>query len=256
MSELDDLGWIKFAHDPALVDWVGHAYPAGLASVTDPALHDWHQCQGTWFVGVDALPNDAAGRVGRSEALAGSAVDFLGQTYGWPDLHKAQVSDVYEGYPKPREGESDAGFKYRLNRDAAHVDGVLGLGTPKRRFVKEPHSFILGIPLNDAPPEAAPMVVWEGSHKIMQAAFRSAFAGCDPAHMSELDVTEAYVAARRDVFETCKRVVVHAKRGECYAVHRFAVHGVAPWAGPAMAEGRMIAYFRPQIDSVQAWLEG
>ena len=35
----------------------------------------------------------------------------------------AQVSVCYPGYPMPREEESKAAFKYRLKRDAAHVDG-------------------------------------------------------------------------------------------------------------------------------------
>jgi hypothetical protein len=39
-------------------------------------------------------------------------------------------------------------------------------------------------------------------------------------------------------------------------VHRLCLHGVAPWAADATAppEGRMIAYFRPMLRSVAAWL--
>ena len=89
--------------------------------------------------------------------------------------HKAQVSITYPGHPKPREGESDAAFQFRKILDAAHVDGILGIGTPKRRFVREPHAYILGMPLNDFDAGASPMVVWEGSHQIMQAAFQDTF---------------------------------------------------------------------------------
>ncbi len=72
-----------------------------------------------------------------------------------------------------------------------------------------------------------------------------------------MDVTEAYHAARREVFETCARVVVHARPGEAYLIHRLALHGVAPWRAGAKAppEGRMIAYFRPEIGSPADWIE-
>jgi hypothetical protein len=57
---------------------------------------------------------------------------------------RAQVSVCYPGYPKPMDGETDGQHRFRRDRDAAHVDGLLGLGQPKRRFLKEPHQFILG----------------------------------------------------------------------------------------------------------------
>lgn len=254
MSEFSAKGWVKFTHDPEVERWAEAANKAANAALVDPALAHWHQCGGTWFVGVDALPNDASGAVG-GVPLGLSISDKVKALAGtWPAMHRAQLSVIYEGYPKPREGESEAGFRYRLNRDAAHVDGVLGLGHPKRRFVKEPHAFILGIPLNDGPPEAAPMVVWEGSHLIMQRAFAAAFQGMAPQGWSNVDVTEIYVAARREVFETCPRVVVHARLGEAYLVHPLALHGVAPWGGPAVALGRRIAYFRPQVADVADWI--
>jgi hypothetical protein len=138
------------------------------------------------------------------------------------------------------------------------VDGVIGVGTPKRRFVQEPHAFILGLPLTKADEKAAPLVVWQGSHKIMQSAFRAAFAGKTPDACANLDVTEIYQAARRRVFECCARVPVTAPPGAAIVVHRLALHGVAPWqAGAAAApEGRLIAYFRPPMQrGALVWAE-
>jgi len=125
-------------------------------------------------------------------------------------------------------------------------------------MLKEPHAFILGLPLNSCSPAASPMVVWQGSHLIMAEVFQKAFAGIDAASWAEVDVTEVYQAARRQVFERCKRVAVHTQPGEAYVVHRLALHGVAPWQSGADApeEGRMIAYFRPELRDQAQWILG
>ena len=112
----------------------------------------------------------------------------------------------------------------------------------------------LGLPLNEAAPEAAP-------HGDLGRQPRD-HAGCNgrgastyPAEeWNRVDVTDIYQAARREVFETCERVTVHAQPGEAYLVHRLSLHGVAPWAGPEVGD-RRIAYFRPAVETVQAWLE-
>ena len=52
------------------------------------------------------------------------------------------------------------------------MDGILGIGTPKRRFVREPHAYILGMPLNNFDAGASPMVVWEGSIRFWKPSFR------------------------------------------------------------------------------------
>lgn len=258
VEDFDARGWALFAPEPQVSDWAAHARLRAREALADPALAQWYQCGGTWFVGLDALGNDPQGRVGASEPLGGQAVDFLTRRMGaWPALHNGQVSGVFPGYPKPRDGESDAGFRYRRDRDAAHVDGILGLGSPKRRFVQEPHAFILGLPLNSFSAEAAPLVVWDGSHRIMQKALQAAFAGHAAETLSDIDVTEAYQAARREVFETCPRVVIHGAPGSAYVVHRMALHGVAPWGAAATSdpEGRLIAYFRPPMPGgVAPWI--
>lgn len=254
-----ETGWTIFDPDPHVLAWVDVARDEAIRALEDPDLAHWYHCQGTWFVGLDALRNDADGRLPNGPALRGAAASFIARHYGgWPPLHKGQVSGVFPGYPKPREGETLAGFRYRLNRDAAHVDGILGKGHPKRRFVEEPHAFILGLPLSTADSEAAPLVVWEGSHHIMQKAMRDAFAGENSQNLARVDITEAYQTARRAAFETCRRVVVHGPPGVAILVHRLALHGVAPWGEEAKAapEGRLIAYFRPAMQGgVRAWVD-
>ncbi len=253
------LGWCRFASDARTRAWADHARAAARATLTDPAHAHWWDCENTWFIGVDALANDAAGTLPGGPPLAGAALDFIASEHGClPPLHPAQVSVVLEGYPRPRRGERDAAFAYRLNRDAAHVDGVKLFGDARRRRVEEPHAWVLGVPLNQTSADAAPLVVWEGSHRIMSRAFAEAFRGHDPQDWHLADITEAYTEARREVFETCNRVTVHAVPGEAYLMHRLCLHGVAPWATSATApqgEGRMIAYFRPEVSNWQAnWL--
>lgn len=254
VSALWQRGWCRFAQDEAVRAWAEAVLPAARQAMTDPEMAHWWVCDGTWFVGVDALGNDARGAVGAGPALGGAPVQAISEMFGdMPALHKAQVSVVRAGYPRPRAGESEAAFGYRLRRDAAHVDGIRAEGAERRRRIVEPHAFVLGLPLTDAGPEAAPMVVWEGSHALMRARLGAALAGYAPEAWGQVDITDAYVAARREVFETCKRVEVYARPGESYLLHRLTLHGVAPWR--AGAGDRIIAYFRPEMPSVREWVE-
>jgi hypothetical protein len=245
-------GWCIFDHDPTIEQWSHAARDVGRLVIADPKMREtWLQCQGTWFVGVDALPNDVTGAIG------GVAFPHcLGAFFGEPK-HPAQLSVIYPGYPKPRSGETEAAFQYRRTRDAAHVDGVLGIGTPKRRFVKEPHAYILGLPLTECAGGASPMVVWRGSHLIMRDAVAACFDGLDPTEWCNVDVTDIYVATRRRVFETCERVVIEVGVGQAYALDPLCLHGVAPWSDTAIAadDGRMIAYFRPQLSRIEDWIK-
>ncbi|MBO9444615.1 hypothetical protein [Ruegeria sp. R14_0] len=258
MSDFWDKGWIRFPYDPVLAKWVDHALPQARASVTDPAFDQWLDCEGTWFIGVDALDNDSEGRVGLSDPLSGQAMTFVAQHYGQLPLHKGQVSVIYPGYPRPRRGESEAASRYRRNRDAAHVDGLRPMGPDRRRRVDEPHAWILGIPLTEASADAAPMVLWEGSHKILGPAFARAMQGQPRDTLHQIDITDIYQAARREVFDTCPRIELPAQPGEAYLLHRHCLHGVAPWTDGASAgpDGRMIAYFRPEFaGGVAEWIE-
>jgi hypothetical protein len=257
MTDFAADGWITFPADPALLTWVGVARARALTAVNDPAQRARGLvCEGTWFVGVDALDNDAEGTVD-GVPLAGVARQAADTLFDELPLHRAQVSVTWPGYPRPRAGESDAAFRYRQHRDAAHLDGVLAEGPERRRFMREPHAWILGLPLTACDPGASPLVVWRGSHHVLRRALLRACAGHSPATWSDLDVTDAYTAARAEVFETCERVELHAEPGQAYLVHRLALHGVAPWAdgAKAPADGRMIAYFRPLLPGGAAqWL--
>lgn len=256
---LRDTGWMRFAAEAAVLDWAVAARAAALPRIVDPAERDkWLQCEGTWFVGVDSLPNDPDGAVPGGAPLPGAARAAARVLYGDLPLHAGQVSVTWPGYPRPRAGEGGAAFRYRLKRDAAHVDGLLPVGEGRRRMLKERHAYILGLPLTRSSPGASPLVVWEGSHHVMRRAFASALDAIVPRDWGNVDLTEIYKAARGEVFGTCRRVEVPAIPGEAYLVHRLCLHGVAPWGEGATAppEGRMIAYFRPEFpdDARDDWL--
>ncbi|WP_102110536.1 hypothetical protein, partial [Oceaniglobus roseus] len=235
-------------------DWADRAAEAGRAVLARPG-GDW-RCGGTWFAGVNALDNDAAGRLPDGPPLPGFlqgvARDLAGEGVIWD---RAQLSVCRPGYPLPSEGESAAAARYRRDRDAAHVDGLLPVGPERRRMLREPHAFVLGLPLNRCGAGASPMVVWEGSHRIMAETLGPVLNAAHPREWDNVDLTDAYHAARRRCFETCARVVVAAKPGGGYLVHRLALHGVAPWEEGAEApeEGRMIAYFRPYLVDPALW---
>ncbi len=241
-------GWRRVGPDPAIARWAAAALPLAQQALatTDQPL----RCGGTWAVGLDLLPNDAAGTV--------AGVPLPWEVLGLPPepLHRAQLSTTHPGYPQPSPDESEPAFRFRLNRDAAHLDGLLPVGADRQRMVKEPHGWILGLPLTQADPGASPLVVWEGSHEILRAALRQTLAPHPPENWGNVDVTAAYAAARREVFQTCRRVTLPARPGEAMLMHRLTLHGVAPWAAGAQAapEGRIIAYFRPQLPDVASWL--
>lgn len=243
---LKDKGFMTLPFDLRVADWATVAYGLACDLVADAQVRARNLRHGeTWFVGVDALPNDASGTVG-GVPLKGPWEAHV------PDLpqHRAQLSIIYPGYPKQDAGESDGNHRYRKNRAAAHVDGLLPEGPERRRFAKEYHAYILGIPLNSC--AASPTLVWPGSHHRMGAALRSAL--LDAADPGAVDITDSYQAARRAVFAAGDPVPLRAQVGESFLIHRHALHGTAAWAGPAQAEGRMIAFFRPAFAQVQDWL--
>lgn len=200
---------------------------------------------GTWFVGVDALPTGEEGAMG-AVPLDGLFRGELPPVAGW---HPAQLSIVYPGYPGRDVGESETAHGYRLRRGAAHVDGLHAAGPDRRRFPLELHAFVLGVPLNDC--GAAPTLYWPGSHRIIGSALCQAVGDRVPR---EVDVTEAYIAARRRVFDEIAPMPVQAVFGGAFLLHRFTLHGMAPWEGPAPPDGRMVAFFRPEVAAPSQWL--
>ncbi len=240
MVGLDAQGYVVLPWDAGVDRWAKAAWDAAQTLDMTEKRHGE-----TWFVGVDALPNAGDGSIG-GMPLSGRWEGMIDPPDHW---HKAQLSIVYPGYPQQDAGESDAAHRYRRDRDAAHLDGLLPEGPDKRRHLREPHGFILGLPLSDV--TDSPLVVWPGSHRVIATAFARAYDGIGPAAYGDLDVTEVYQAARREVFETCQRVELPARRGEATLLHRHLIHGVAPWGDGG--EPRPIAYFRPLIDPMD-WL--
>ncbi len=253
-------GWIKFQRDPNVLKWITHVLPAARQSVLDPEMRrDWLRSDGTWFVGVNALANDAGGRVAGGPPLAGSAMDFIRDGLGLGDLplDRAQISVVWPGYPRRDGRESDAAFRFRRDRDAAHVDGIKRHPGAGFRHIGECHAYLLGLPLTATGKGASPLVLWEGSHEVMRRGLSRALEGMAAEDAGQADLSDAYAAARRQVFAECDRIELPAQPGEAYLLHRLTLHGVAPWAQDADGgpDGRMIAYFRPQMPvRVKEWL--
>jgi hypothetical protein len=254
-----DKGWRRFGHDPQIAEWVARTLPQARLAVASSGNAEWLRSGGTWFAGVNVLPNDARGMVPGGLPLAGDVLRFIGSELGFarPEFEQGQVSVCYPGYPKPMAGESDSAFAYRRDRAAAHLDGLVPEGPERRRHLRETHSFLLGIPMVEASAAASPFVIWEGSHEILRAALRAAFADLPPETWGDVDVTEAYHEARRRIFAECPMVEIMAKPGEAYLVHRLALHGMARWRETATAgpDGRMIVYFRPILFGPEEWLE-
>ncbi|MEZ5867943.1 MAG: hypothetical protein R3D46_05555 [Defluviimonas denitrificans] len=77
-----------------------------------------------------------------------------------------------------------------------------------------------------------------------------------PRRTARQRTDRAYHAARREVFATCPRIVVPNRPGEALLIHRLTLHGISPWAEGAKApeDGRIVAYFRPVLGSVAAWM--
>lgn len=252
-AALAENGWALIAADKDSRRWAATALaelPEAMAKSVEPL-----RCGGTWFVGVDALGNSGDGALGKVPFP--SAISRIVQDmWGRQTWHRAQLSVIMPGYPRPSTDETPAAFAYRRERDGAHVDGLLPVGPARRRMIKEPHGFILGIALNETSGAASPLALWESSHKIMASAFRSALAGHDRAHWGEVDVTDAYQEARRLVFAQCQRKLVPMRAGDVVLLDRHLLHGVSAWGadGVAPSEGRAIAYLRPILTRVADWV--
>ena len=190
VTALQSRGWTRFGWDCRTARWAEAAYAAGRKALQDPKLEHWYQCEKTWFVGVDALPNDATGALG-DIPLGGAAIDAITAGLGpIPTLHRAQLSVMFPGYPKPRAGEGEGAYRYRLKRDSAHVDGLLAEGPDRRRHLREPHAWILGLPAHHIACRCrtACCVGAQSSHHgrdLCQGLFRNADRGVGAMWMSQ-----------------------------------------------------------------------
>ncbi|MEO9822753.1 MAG: hypothetical protein ABJ370_16490 [Paracoccaceae bacterium] len=225
--------------------WAEAANSVAEQITSDEAIRASNMRHGdTWFVGVDALPTGPCGEISGVEC-AGAWQHKVPDVTPW---HKAQLSVVYPGYPKPESDQSQANHAYRIKRAAAHVDGLLPIGPDRRRYPREFHAFVLGLPLNAS--KASPTVCWDGSHKIMGDALRDVIGDSNPR---DVDVTQAYHDARKVVFDSCKMVELRSEPGAAFLLHRFALHGTAPWSGCDSTD-RRIAFFRPEFQDPKDWL--
>ncbi len=248
--------WCSFARDPALVQWIAHALPAAKNAVQAPQHAHWWRHDNTWFVGVNALDNDDLGCVGQSAPLSGQAVHFIQNTLQIDPISwdRGQVSVLCRGYPGQDGTESAAASRFRRQQYAAHVDG-LQRDEHQRRHLNEPHAFILGIPMVPYSAQHAPLVVWEGSHTLVQAALKERLMSIDPALWHTQDVTDTYRQARQAAFARCNMRQLVVEPGAAYLLHRLAVHGTLPWQDEHdLPHGRMICYFRPLLHQIADWL--
>jgi hypothetical protein len=253
-----DRGWCRFNYDPELAKWLDHAIEPARATLLDPRHKQWHRCGNTWFAGVNVLSNRADGSIADSEPLQGTSIDFIDAALEIEPVRwdAGQISVCFPGYPLAMPTETAGSARYRREHDAAHVDGLLPEGPDRRRHLRELHAFILGIPLVEFDAGAAPFVVWEKSHELVRDSFKKHFKGIPVESWGEEDVTEVYHALRERIFNSCKRVEIHAAPGEAFIAHRLLLHGIAPWQEGAKAgpDGRMICYFRPEIPGPAGWL--
>ncbi len=240
-------GYRVFAVDSDVQKWATAARNA--VGRTVEAAVDVRRHGGTWFVGVDALCNEPDGAVD-GVPLAGAWRDTVDWRGPW---HRAQVSVVWPGYPRRDPDESEAAHRFRRDRDAAHLDGLLPEGPDRRRNLREPHAFIVGLPLTANPGGAGPLVVWPGSHRVVADMVSRALTQRSPGDIGDIDLTDPYAEARRAVLARCSRVEVPMVPGQAVVLHRMLIHGVAPWRAP---EGppRMVAYFRPQFEDAARWV--
>lgn len=238
-------GFVVFAPTPKVQTWAHAARAAAKPILADPKMRAaWLRHQKTWFVGVDVLLNDQNGAVNGTD-LIGPWQALIPPTPHW---HPAQISAVYPGYPGRDPDESEAAHRFRKQRFAAHVDGLLPEGPARRRFLREPHAFVLGIALDDV--QASPLMVWPGSHRIIGAGLR-AFIGTRAP--DAVDLTEAYADIRRQVFDTLQPEPVNMAFGGAVLLHRHMLHGVSPWVKDVTGP-RVVAYFRPQFAEMSDWL--
>ncbi len=249
-------GFCLFEHDAAILNWVDSVLPAARKAVKAKQNQHWFRHGDTWFVGVNVLPNDRYGRLSNGPRLTGTAVNFIEKviTKKSLNLDRAQISVCYPEYPLPSSDESDSAFAYRLRRDAAHVDGIMRQG--EHRYLVERHDYIFALPVTQFSHDAAPFVVWKGSHKIIQAALSNFLAGFPVAQWNTVPVNDVYNEARKKVFADCQRIELALKPGQSFVGHRHILHGTASWGSSASSgpDGRMLCFFRPESFSIKQWV--
>ncbi len=261
LSDMANQGWHRLAANAALLNWSQAHLPAAQACMQATQNLQWWRYQDTWFAGVNALDNDKLGAVANNPSLPKSLLTSLANYCESPikPLDQGQISAIFPSYPQIDPQQSTAANRFRQEHFAAHLDGLVPLGTQRRRHLTEQHSFILGISLTEHPPAAAPIMVWPGSHQRIQQWLINTLEGMPPNQWQEVDLTYAYQTLRHQILHDTQPQALHLAKGEAYVLHRHIIHGMGHWPEDledGHQQGRIIAYFRPCWHSPQKWLSG
>ena len=263
-------GWSFLTKGPRYSDWLEAALNNILNNFQVSSI-DKNQLRSgqTWFVGMNFLKNTSDGSLGKisfDQVLLSQIEQKFGVSVDYWD--RGQVSINWEGYPKKDIFETDLSYRYRLKYFASHVDGLIPVGVKKRRYLKEPHAFVLGLPVLNNFIHSAPLVVWEGSHLIIRSMFNSIFREVEDTELENIDVTDFYKDARRQIFSSCTPRRIFSTDFQPYILDRHLLHGVAPWISSKKSQtntdwksvkldpldGRIIIYFRPYFKNLRNWI--
>ncbi len=263
-------GWCFLNTDNDHYDWINEAKKQIKFKFSQNLIKDKDFRSGsTWFVGTNFLDNNSQGKIGNRQ-LSKKIIDNISNYFGTKIQYwdKGQVSICWPGYPKKDTLESEKSFNFRIKRFASHIDGIIPLGLQKRRFAKEYHAFILGLPIMNNFKNNASLVVWEGSHKIFRNFFRNIYDGVSSNKISDTDITELYNECRNKVFTKCnvKKIVPNFKQP--YLLDRHLLHGIDQWKDPNsgsyaiknkhlvnnLSNGRIVVYFRPVFSDPYDWI--
>lgn len=260
-QDLAQKGWHRLSASEELNAWSEVHLSAAQNCMGDKQHKQWWRYQNTWFAGVNALPNDDKGAVGDKPPLPQSLRQLLAdycQT-SIQAMDQGQISALFPGYPQPDPQQSKAANHFRKHHFAAHLDGLVPHGPDRRRLLTEQHSFILGISLTDHPANAAPLMVWPGSHMILQKWLIDHLGSLPESDWCTFDLTQSYQQTRQQILADIQPQAIHLDQGDAYVFHRHMLHGMGSWPPKAVdhnAQGRILAYFRPCWHQPQAWLHG
>ena len=240
-----DLGWIRFGADPQVLGWLNASEAAARRSVTDPAFRQWHRCGGTWFAGVNALANDAAGAVAGGPPLGGEAVRFA-----------AALSAGRSTGTGPRSRSAIRVIRSRARAKATTPSPTAASATPPMSTAAAGRAGAPPLPARTSPfhPRAAgrsggsgglPFRPLEGSHRMVRETLAGTFGDRPPASWRDIDLTNCITrsggASSRSAGASSSPPA--AARPFC-APPRPARHRA--WREGAAAGERMVIYFRPE----------
>ena len=269
-SNLNKNGWSFLNTDHIHYEWIAEAKEQ-LETKFHQKLYDYNdlRCGSTWFVGANFLDNSSNGNIG-TKSMSKIFFSNISKKFG-PNIKywdKAQVSICWPGYPKKDAKETKKSYDFRIKRFASHIDGIIPFGSKKRRFAKEFHAFILGFPLHNNCLDCAPLVLWEGSHKIFRNFFKEIYEGISFNKISNIDITELYNESRKKVFKNCEVKKITPQFKQPYLLDRHVLHGIDEWrekknvkCSPknhrllnSLSDGRIIVYFRPVFFNPHDWI--